>query len=41
MKNKIINAMLYTWSYILAAMILAAAVGGGYLLIEMILVNLQ
>lgn len=41
MKNKIINAMLYTYSYILFAIAVTGIISGAYFLVEMILANLQ
>jgi len=41
MKNKLINILLYTWTYILIAATFAGIIGGAYLLVEMILANLM
>ncbi len=41
MKNKITNAMLYTWLCVLYTAALSGILGGAYLLVELILANLQ
>jgi len=41
MKNKITNAMLYTWLCVLYTAALSGILGGAYLLTEFILANLQ
>jgi len=41
MKNKITNAMLYTWSCVLFVAATSAIISGAYLLVELILANLQ
>jgi hypothetical protein len=40
MKTKLTNILLYTWTYILIATVIAGIFGGAYLLVEMILANL-
>lgn len=41
MKTKLTNILLYTWAYLLTAVAIVGIIGGAYLIVEMILANLQ
>lgn len=39
--KKLTNILLYTWAYLLSAVAIVGIIGGAYLIVEMILANLQ